>query len=991
MSQDTLLIQREEDPRKRLGLLTVILCLPLILALLGAWQVFQDGRKKRLGIYETRLQEILTKLDILGNPQEYFQHVLARLEGRVFNTTDPQRTFFRLSKELKRRFPGTFTFTFLDSGGNPVGPLCDAPPPRLILKRFFKACQEFEDGNRLALDNEKSVVQGFLGLLFPTTGDILQKLLAAGEGQNQFAFVSRMHPQGMFLVQMDRGRNWQSLALRERVGAVNRRSSRLRIFLFRDLSEPVNKAGFFDISPSRMRDLLKGFTRGLKNIEIERNSIWGWRIISPNLKAIWRFKIPDSSPRPLKFGWLLLLGIASCWIIRKLIGQEWGGDRYLSLRTKLVLAFFLTAGFPLLIIGITAHSYISEYREVLEKNLHQKIEQALVTFDGNFPNEKFGMEFDFRRQFQEAFQGVVSPSRDIIPIIDKIWKTFHVDQVKIINSGGRTVYERTRKLFQSQRKRSNRILSRLAPYLLRNLDFSNASGSSPILSLTEAPLIPSEDTEMLLFFNLAVTGFGSIHEIKFFTEREYLSYQQMYLPVSGKRYLVLIWWDMEKFLYRYITRNLIRFSRQLPETRLAAFHLNHRKYSYPEKSISLPGFQRLLASRALLGTSLRKKIQMNGNTTLLTGYRGKFLENFYFMAASRDRSIRLEISRLTLNFGLVALVVLFMSLIIAQFLSQRLLNPIGKLAQGLHEIGEKRFNTMIPVFELDEVGKLSQTFNGMMAGFADLELARIVQETYFPGAPLRQNDWEVYGYCLAAAQVGGDYFDYFAIDENHLGIMVGDVSGHGVSAALVVGMAKALMAHPGTGNDPVQSLEIMHHVFLSTLKKRKMMTCFFLIIDTRTGKARGANGGHLYPFLVGPRTAEFWKVEGSILGVTRKVRFLESTVTLNEGEWLLLYTDGLIEAPGRTGESIGFGPFQRGLPELVGVVPRETEKKIRAWHDGLTRSYVPRGGNSPGSAPPGGLPLDDQTLVVIQRVAAPRVSAQRNAAQRITPPLGGRA
>jgi len=282
------------------------------------------------------------------------------------------------------------------------------------------------------------------------------------------------------------------------------------------------------------------------------------------------------------------------------------------------------------------------------------------------------------------------------------------------------------------------------------------------------------------------------------------------------------------------------------------------------------------------------------------------------------------------------------------------LDPVRELTQGVSALSERRFDARVPVLAQDELGDLSHAFNEMMEGLADLEIARVVQENLFPRTPVSAASWRVWGTCMPAAQVGGDYYDFFPIDGGRIGVVLGDVSGHGVSAALVMAMAKAIIAHPRTGRDPVGVMAAMQHVLFRVLDRKKMMTCLYGVFDPATLRFSFCNAGQCYPYLVRSGKAEQLKLSGLPLGTRSSRSHQPLTVQFEPGDCLLLYTDGLIEARRPDDTVLGYTGVADALGGLIRSTPEETEKAIRAWHKAVVR--------------PGPLE-DDITVIALQAVA----------------------
>ncbi|MDQ1701651.1 MAG: hypothetical protein QOF57_903, partial [Frankiaceae bacterium] len=170
----------------------------------------------------------------------------------------------------------------------------------------------------------------------------------------------------------------------------------------------------------------------------------------------------------------------------------------------------------------------------------------------------------------------------------------------------------------------------------------------------------------------------------------------------------------------------------------------------------------------------------------------------------------------------------------------------------------------------------------------------------------------------AGAQVGGDWYDAIPLPDGRIGITVGDVMGHGLAAAALMGQVRAaLRGVAATGSDPAEVLHILDGV-VSTLSDTQIVTCTYGIFDPATSRVVFASAGHPAPLLLSPRH-EPWYLEvepGAPLGVGAidGGDFPSTTVRLLPGATLLLFTDGLIESRER--------PLDEGLDALRAMVAR---------------------------------------------------------------------
>jgi sigma-B regulation protein RsbU (phosphoserine phosphatase) len=192
---------------------------------------------------------------------------------------------------------------------------------------------------------------------------------------------------------------------------------------------------------------------------------------------------------------------------------------------------------------------------------------------------------------------------------------------------------------------------------------------------------------------------------------------------------------------------------------------------------------------------------------------------------------------------------------------------------------------------------------------SEIKIAQRIQASLSPSAPIKSEHFEITGYCLPADQVGGDYFDYFYRNEDHLDIIIADVSGHSIGPALFMVEARsAIRSQASRLGTPSETLGVLNNFLFEDLDNSDyFITLFYLQYDITSRQLSFANAGHPPPLLHSPFQSECRQLdaEGMILGVRKNVIFEEKTTILNEGDLLLLYTDGLTEAENPDGEFFG--------------------------------------------------------------------------------------
>ena len=194
---------------------------------------------------------------------------------------------------------------------------------------------------------------------------------------------------------------------------------------------------------------------------------------------------------------------------------------------------------------------------------------------------------------------------------------------------------------------------------------------------------------------------------------------------------------------------------------------------------------------------------------------------------------------------------------------------------------------------------------------AELELATKIQAdmlpNIYPAFPDRP-EFDIYATMTPAKEVGGDFYDFFLIDDNHLGIVMADVSGKGVPAALFMMMSKILVNNYAMmGESPAKVLEQVNAQICKNNEEEMFVTVWFGVLEISTGKITAANAGHEYPIVKKADSSfELFKDKhGFVIGGMEGMRYKDYEFTLEKGGSLFLYTDGVAEATNAGNELFG--------------------------------------------------------------------------------------
>jgi serine phosphatase RsbU (regulator of sigma subunit)/putative methionine-R-sulfoxide reductase with GAF domain len=181
----------------------------------------------------------------------------------------------------------------------------------------------------------------------------------------------------------------------------------------------------------------------------------------------------------------------------------------------------------------------------------------------------------------------------------------------------------------------------------------------------------------------------------------------------------------------------------------------------------------------------------------------------------------------------------------------------------------------------------------------ELDIARDIQQSFLPRIFPRRPDFDVFAQMIPAREVGGDFYDFFLVDDTRLGVVVGDVSGKGIPAALFMAVSRSLLKSVAlAGSPPGECLRRVNALLCLDNSAELFVTVFYGVLDTRTGELEYSNGGHNPPYVVRGE-GDVHPLEGTggiVLGVFDDIQYRAKRAALRPGDGVFLYTDGVTEA-----------------------------------------------------------------------------------------------
>jgi sigma-B regulation protein RsbU (phosphoserine phosphatase) len=306
-------------------------------------------------------------------------------------------------------------------------------------------------------------------------------------------------------------------------------------------------------------------------------------------------------------------------------------------------------------------------------------------------------------------------------------------------------------------------------------------------------------------------------------------------------------------------------------------------------------------------------------------------------------------------------IIWFLALFVGTKLARTITSAVDQLYEGTKHVNRADFSHRITVQSSDQLATLANSFNSMTTSIeklvqeqkekqrleGELAIAQEVQAQLYPKLITQLETLEVHGFCRPARTVSGDYYDFLALNSDRLMLAVGDISGKGISAALLMAtiyaavraysiedrslLSELTLREPaavgaaggsglmlasesgGTEASPATLLTLLNHQLYESTPEAKYATLFLGTYDGATRRLTYTNGGHLPPILISEDgSSQLLSCGGTVVGLFDNVSFPEATVQLRPGDVLVAYTDGVTEPENDYGE---FG--EERLIELV--------------------------------------------------------------------------
>lgn len=639
----------------------------------------------------------------------------------------------------------------------------------------------------------------------------------------------------------------------------------------------------------------------------------------------------------------------------------------LSLRWKLRFLFFFANGLPLLVLFFIGTDYLNQKRDNLLRESHSKGISFLQDFD-----EKIEIEFaktlvgkkKAEQHLLNRLETEELNNENLLEFVaglgSQTWKVALIASKSHVIGTEDGIIDEKRGIFPLNMSDKTGETSK------NQLDFTRKIGQFFIDKINGIPVSEKVATEIeLLMESVTQKPLGNfiydlLHQrgafIQWgFGQNVHPSIMDTFYRNNSPTadYFFLATFKRIPFQFNFLEKRLPTANRNNLGLRVIA--LLDNELSLPRKAFRNLAIREFASTLTSYPGKELKTVNYEGRSHLAMGFKGKYISDFQLIGLYPLENIDSVISRQKGQLMIFAFLSLLMTFGLAQVLAQGFLIPLQLITTGAKAIESKNFQHRLPDLGLDEFGAMGKIFNNVMVDLEELSVASAIQEQLLPQGSINTGNFSLFGRTVSMGALGGDYYDHIELENNRFSVLLGDVAGHGVGAALIMAMAKAgIIQSEHLLNQPLALLTRLHSLILAskTKKQRKVMTFQYLCLDSLSGKGVYANAGACSPILIreNANVAEELTLAGAALGAFKKANFSEIEVTFAPGDAIVFYTDGIVEARNSAGEELGYDNLKKLLKKCW-------DSNAETYYNNIFRAYLEHIGNEGAQ--------DDLTMVIL--------------------------
>jgi len=873
---------------------------------------------RRQNLYEKANLELL-KFNEVSEDTRFFHLLLKKEFAQV--KSKPELSGLKILKDrLNKNYPGFFSFVFWSSDGKLIKSLSDdtrfsflSRKLNVFLKTVRKRTREGLNDDEKFMEycqRELRIQRQFLGPFITPEGlfkPFLPDFSAAcfqlhGRGERMLGWYDKGDSFSVLVYVSDKIRG-RLTGPRYLCHSLEKRIPGLTFFLFDEqehnfipeLSEQIQRQAGINfgkfrklVSDNNLNSESYSFNfqklnqRWWAGVAIDRNQIGEVSTFAGQTFAL------------LAVAFALTLYILYCYfLVHK---NPWH-----SVRAKLVLIFCYSLFIPAIVFSVLGFEYLAQKKQQTLALIADQTFQILTSIDNQFKSFLYERANEINKICNSYFVAEKNINFDVsvASFTRSVVEGFDPDTLIIADENGSDVLGGA----WSQTIKSGVLRKTASKELIAYLNGGSSNAFKPSEGVSEGFILsfPINHQRMLPFT---------------LNNKTFISYlNTLRDSVTGKfSHIIQIFWR-ETEMHREFLEKMHEFSRSNNSERFL-YSMPSEKY-IRSQNLNYRGSSKFLAKVRQKGSAHAWLEIEPGKPVLAFGQVGRNLEAVVLVMLIDGSALYYPVDDLKDRLKRLAGWSLLTSLSLFYILSHFLITPIRAMKEGVDMVRNKKFNFRIQMGANNEFGRLSNSIDSALENLQELEIAKTVQDSLLPQESLELEKYSIVAKTCSMTSLGGDYYDFFSDSENNSVIFMADVAGHGVQAALMMAMAKAVfLVKENACNDPSGILSAMNRTFCELRKSdiTTMMTGQLLKIAA-DGGILFFNAGHCPPLIVASEGKEvsMLNVPAVPFGFKPGREFSPTDLNIKPQETIILYSDGIVESSNRQGVMLG----QDGFMEMA--------------------------------------------------------------------------
>lgn len=939
--------------------LSLVLCFfvfPAFLFLIAFDNFVSYQKTNSLKESQSKSRHLLIDLKVHSDGQKYFDLVFNNFFNEKRYNADYEKTLRSNIQRLKNAFPESLEFVVWNKSGNLDKKLSDNPRYIFFLKKLNRYLSELyeiaikdfpgEPYIPVTLKKQARNFKQLLGPFIPASA-LTNSFMPSrqrrcfqmhGKGKQAYGWFSKNKNFSILIYISNKAVN-SFHGAKAMCAKLNKRNTNTKLFLLDERKKTI----YPSTSPQISRQLFfnqKRFTElNPADFLTDDRFLYSYQNLRENLWGVVIKEIQGINEQTDRY-WQLFARIIGAIFLFLIILQVYflvHSNPFVAIRWKLYFVFFYTIGLPMLIFAVIGYEYLTQKQSQIQTDFANEILENIDEFDSKFENYQNKLAENLTNELEKCFEENATNHEKAKPFYRKLQELkskYRFSAFLVADREGKSIFPE-----HSDQAAEITFLKNISEDVLDYLNDRKLKEIKQIKVLTQSSLASYEKSNRKILIN-------------------YFGLQPFYVywltpfnkATKSFSYFVHIFWDVKSLQNEYYKDS--SFSRLNKDTKL----FFSKTGSFSDGSLPDKNLESFFRKTEDTGTHYEIAKLSNNKDFLIVGKKGKLLEESIITVFVNKRLIDNELALVRSKLKTSTMLAVLFSLCLFFILGVLILNPIQSLVTGTEKIRKKQFNHRIELEAKNEFGRLAHSLNETLENLQEFAIAKVVQESLLPEENyyLSEN-FALFGRSNPMTKLGGDYYEFFEDDKGVLNVLVADVAGHGIQAALMMAMAKtAFYLAKKETSDAKLIMEKMNETFYKIRRSsiRTMMTCLMISLDPATGKFRYMNAGHCSPVILSKSgdDARFLVQEDFPLGFARARKFNPEIHCLEHGETLLLYTDGFLENHNIHGQMLGLEGFLGHVRQSFAHDISEVYQKLYSHYEAWSREQE-----------------DDVTLILIKR------------------------